>query len=170
MLLSAERVFVTAGASCPRFSVAMPEESDSLVQQFTFYVYFFIFRVQFLLTSAPLSKLPKIKLSDLFGCIILTPPRESPAVDMLCNLLAQDYPQIQIAPLPAFYTASTFSEHQDDILLTRDSFQTISSAFRTIEVDWNFSSPTGIICSLHPEPKVAEFIFLLEQESKNLPF
>lgn len=120
--------------------------------------------------SHPLSKLPKIKLSDLFGCIILTPPRESPAVDMLCNLLAQDYPQIQIAPLPAFYTASTFSEHQDDILLTRDSFQTISSAFRTIEVDWNFSSPTGIICSLHPEPKVAEFIFLLEQESKNLPF
>ena len=120
--------------------------------------------------SHPLSKLSGIKLSDLFGCTLLTPPRLSPAVDKLCRALEKKYPQIQVMPLPAFYTASTFSEHQEDILLTRDTFQTISSAFRTIEVDWDFSSPTGIIFPLHPEPKIAEFISLLEQESKNLSF
>lgn len=37
--------------------------------------------------SHPLSKLSGIKLSDLFGCTLLTPPRSSPAVDELCRAL-----------------------------------------------------------------------------------
>lgn len=43
---------VVVDTSCLAISKVMSKKSDSLVQWFIFYVKFFIFRVQFLLTSA----------------------------------------------------------------------------------------------------------------------
>ena len=88
--------------------------------------------------SNPLSKKEIINPDDLSNLTILTPPREAPAVDNLCNALKKKYPYIHLESLSEFYTANTFLEHPHDILLTRESFKIMSSAFRTIEVEWEF--------------------------------
>ena len=122
-----------------------------------------------ILISHPLSQKEILTLADLSHLTILTPPRESPAVDKLCKFIEKTYPNIRTEPLAAFYTANTFMEHPHDILLTRESFKIMSSAFRTIEVEWDFSSPTGIIFALKPLPQAAGFISILKQVLKISP-
>ncbi|RGS70322.1 LysR family transcriptional regulator [Mitsuokella sp. AF21-1AC] len=119
--------------------------------------------------SHPLSQKEILTLADLSHLTILTPPRESPAVDKLCKFIEKTYPNIRTEPLAAFYTANTFMEHPHDILLTRESFKIMSSAFRTIDVEWDFSSPTGIIFALKPLPQAAGFISILKQVLKISP-
>jgi DNA-binding transcriptional LysR family regulator len=116
--------------------------------------------------SHPLSQYSLIQLSDLAGCTLLTPPRKAPMVDRVCRTIETGSYDIRIAPLPEFYTANTFFEHANELLLTRDSFNIISFGFKTIDVAWDFSSPTGIIYSSYPSPQVAEFISLLKQAIK----
>lgn len=116
--------------------------------------------------SHPLSQYSLIQLSDLAGYTLLTPPRKAPMVDRICQTIEMGSYDIRIAPLPEFYTANTFFEHANELLLTRDSFNIISSGFKTIDVAWDFSSPTGIIYSSYPSPQVAEFISLLKQAIK----
>ena len=111
--------------------------------------------------SHPLSQYSLIKLSDLAGCTLLTPSRKAPMVDRICRAIEKSSCDIRIAPLPEFYTANTFFEHAGELLLTRESFNIISSGFKTIDVAWEFSSPTGIIYSSSPSPQMAEFISLL---------
>lgn len=116
--------------------------------------------------SHPLSQYSLIQLSDLAGYTLLTPPRKAPMVDRICQTIEMGSYDIRIAPLPEFYTANTFFEHANELLLTRDSFNIISSGFKTIDVAWDFSSPTGLIYASCPSPQVAEFILLLKQSIK----
>lgn len=116
--------------------------------------------------SHPLSQYSLIQLSDLAGYTLLTPPHKSPMVDRICQTIEMGSYDIRIAPLPEFYTANTFFEHANELLLTRDSFNIISSGFKTIDVAWDFSSPTGLIYASCPSPQVAEFILLLKQSIK----
>lgn len=116
--------------------------------------------------SHPLSQYSLIQLSALAGYTLLTPPRKSPMVDRICQTIEMGSYDIRIAPLPEFYTANTFFEHSNELLLTRDSFNIISSGFKTIDVAWDFSSPTGLIYASCPSPQVAEFILLLKQSIK----
>ena len=113
--------------------------------------------------SNPLSRRKSLTLEDLRGNTLLTPPRQSFQVDRLCAYLETNYPEIELRPLPDYYTANTFFDHADDILLTRDSFNVISSGFETVDVEWDFSSPTGIIYSLRPSQEMEEFAALLRQ-------
>lgn len=102
-----------------------------------------------------------LKLSDLVGITLRTPPRQAPQVDKLC--IALEKAGISVKPLNHVYTADTFFNHQDEIILTRDSFNVISAGFKTVDVEWDFSSPMGIIYSLSPSPQMKEFVSLLEQ-------
>ncbi len=116
--------------------------------------------------SHPLYKFDHLKLSDLEGYTLLTPSRRVLLVDKLCIAIEKSGFDIHIEALPGLYTANTFFEHSTDILLTRDSFSVISSGFKTLDVDWDFFAPTGIIYSSYPSPQVAEFISLLKQAIK----
>lgn len=40
----------------------------------------------------------------------------------------------------------------------RAGFQSISPTFRTIDVEWDFYSPSGLVYSKHPLAKVVHFI------------
>ncbi len=111
--------------------------------------------------SHPLSHHKCLKLSDLKGCTLLTPPRQVPQVDNLCHILESSPFNIRTRTL-GLYTANTFFEHPDELLLTRDSFSVISCGFETLDVDWDITSPTGLIYSLHPSPKMENFISLLK--------
>jgi DNA-binding transcriptional LysR family regulator len=113
----------------------------------------------------PLSRNSRLTLADLNGCTIVTPSRQSTTVDQLCAALERSNLGIRINDLPGFYTANTFFEHPNDILLTRESFDVISSGFKTIEVEWEFSSPTGIIYPQTPATNVEEFFALLKKAS-----
>jgi DNA-binding transcriptional LysR family regulator len=111
----------------------------------------------------PMSKLDFLRLADLTGCTIVTPSRLSPLVDELCTAVETSGFDIHVEPLPGFYTANTFFEHTGEILLTRDSFNVISSGFKAIPVEWDFVSPTGIIYSRSPSKHMEEFAALLKQ-------
>ena len=76
-------------------------------------------------------------------------------------MLEKEYPKIQVHSLTEFYTSNTFFDYSDNILLTRDSFQSISPTFKTIDVDWEYQSPTGIVYALQPSEKMEKFVEIL---------
>lgn len=117
--------------------------------------------------SNPLSEKSFLKLSELSGQTIVTPSRESPSVFQICRMLEKEYPDIYLKSLPTLYTSNTFYNHPNNIILTSDSFRSISPTFNTIDVDWDFVSPTGIVYSMKPSEKMNKFIKLLNEVLQN---
>lgn len=109
-----------------------------------------------------LAGLPSLRTEDLHGHELVVPPRVSPIVDGMCRSLEKDHPQIRIRELPHLYTSDTFMENAGELVLSRDSFKPMSPGFRTLAVDWGFTTPTGAIFPANCEPGVAEFAEALQ--------
>ncbi len=103
-----------------------------------------------------------IRIADLAGETLLTPPRSSVQVEALCSMLEEQCPGIHIRPLPSYYTATTFSEHPENLILTRDGFESVSPSFKTIAVAWQCTSPTGIVYAKEPDARMQAFIAVLQ--------
>lgn len=99
-----------------------------------------------------------IHIKDLNNKTIITPTRELLTVNQLCNKLIKQNPTIKIVSLPSLYTTHTFIDYANELVLTRAGFQSINPTFRTIDVEWNFYSPNGLVYSKHPSAKVVHFI------------
>ena len=114
-----------------------------------------------------LAALPSLRVEDLHGRELVVPPRVSPIVDCMCRSLEEEHAQIRIRELPHLYTSDTFMENAGELVLSRDSFAPMSPAFRTLAVDWTFTTPTGAIFPASCEPGVAEFAVALRQVAGN---
>lgn len=106
----------------------------------------------------PLANKPQLSLDDLAGQTLLMPPEESVSVAKLAQYLRDNCPGIELAHTQTYYAPNTFNENTDRLVLTRDSFSNFSSSHVVIDVDWDFTSPYGIIYAKHPSQKMRNFI------------
>lgn len=113
--------------------------------------------------NSPLSKKKLLQLNDLRDMTILTPSRDSQSVNHFCQEMERKYPSIKLRSLPLIYNAETFFEHPNNLILTRMGFDSLSSAFKTIAVNWSYTSPTGLIYSKEASDEVKTFIAVLHK-------
>lgn len=114
----------------------------------------------------------RISVSDLSGeTLMMVPEGDSGVNDFLRNDLKRNWPGIHIVDTSQFYDVSVFNKAVEDgaVLLTTECWKNVHPSLVSLEVDWDYSIPYGILFSKRPEEKVLRFAeearHLLEEEN-----
>ena len=80
--------------------------------------------------------------------------------------LTRDHPAIQIEDTPQFYDISVFNRCAEtgNVLLILDCWQDVHPALVSIPVDWEYSSPYGLLYALDPSEGVSRFVEAVRKE------
>ena len=112
-----------------------------------------------------LVKKDRITLKDLEGESIMLMHRHwSHYVDELRDDLIMNYPKINIVDFD-FYNVEVFNrcENSNDVLLAIKSWESIHPLIKIIPVDWEYSSPFGLLYSKEPSSKVKKLIKAIDK-------
>ena len=109
----------------------------------------------------PLAKKKFLKLSDLYGeTLMMVKQGDSKVNDILREDLNRNHPAIQIEDTPQFYDISVFNRCAETgkVLLVLECWQDIHPALVSIPVEWEYSSPYGLLYAANPSANVVKFI------------
>ena len=103
----------------------------------------------------------QLALSDLYGeTLMMVKQGDSRTNDRIRADLTRDHPAIQIEDTPQFYDISVFNRCAEtgNVLLILDCWQDVHPALVSIPVEWEYSSPYGLLYALDPSEGVSRFV------------
>jgi len=109
----------------------------------------------------PLARKKRLEISDLYGeTLMMVKQGDSEINDIIREDLTQNHPAIQIEDTPRFYDISVFNRCAEtgNVLLILECWQDVHPALTTIPVNWEYSSPYGLLYALNPPEDVKKFI------------
>lgn len=115
----------------------------------------------------PLAKKEKISIEDLYGQTLMMVKRgDSYANDRIRDDLEENYPMIKIEDTPHFYDLSVFNRcaESQKILLTIECWQDVHPGLVTIDVNWDYKIPYGLLYSYNAPKDVIKFIEIVNKE------
>ena len=115
----------------------------------------------------PLAQKKQLEISDLYGeTLMMVKQGDSQVNDRIREDLTRNHPAIQIEDTPHFYDISVFNRCAEtgNVLLILECWKDVHPALVTIPVNWDYSSPYGLLYALDPPEDVARFV----NEIKNL--
>ena len=102
-----------------------------------------------------------ITLHDLEGqSLMMSEVGDSPILDSIREYLQVEFPRINVEDTSIFYDASVLNqcEQEGKVLLTLDAWEDVHPFLHTIEVDWDFTMPYGIVYPKEPTQSVMIFL------------
>lgn len=115
----------------------------------------------------PLAQKKQLEISDLYGeTLMMVKQGDSEVNDRIREDLTHNHPAIQIEDTPHFYDISVFNRcvETGNVLLILECWKDVHPALVTIPVNWDYSSPYGLLYALDPPEDVMRFV----NEVKNL--
>ena len=109
----------------------------------------------------------RIDIRELYGCTVFMIKRGwNSVLDNLRDELEQKHPEIKIEDF-SIYTLDIFNRCQSsgNPLITIRKWSTVNPFLKTVDVDWNYSMPYGILYSKTPSAKVMRLIQVLKRLS-----
>lgn len=109
----------------------------------------------------PLAKKKQLEISDLYGeTLMMVKEGDSEVNDQIRKDLTRSHPAIQIEDTPHFYDISVFNRCAEtgNVLLILECWKDVHPALVTIPVNWNYSSPYGLLYALNPPEDVLKFV------------
>ena len=113
-----------------------------------------------------LAKKEHLEISDLYGeTLMMVAKGDSGVNDFIRNDLNRNHPAIQIEDTPHFYDISVFNRcaETNNVLLTLECWQEVHPALVTIPVNWDYSSPYGLLYALEPSEDVQRFVERIQE-------
>lgn len=101
-----------------------------------------------------------LTIKDLYGETIMLGKRgDSAMVDMVRNEI-EKHPLIKTEDTSQFYDMGVFNRcvQTSHVLLTLECWADVHPALVTIPVDWDFSTPYGILYQLQPNDSIQRFL------------
>lgn len=117
----------------------------------------------------PLAEKKILSPGDLTGQTLMMSERgDSPILDFIRDYLRKEFPQINIEDTSVFYDASVLNqcEQEGKILLTLDAWTDVHPFLQTIEMDWDFTMPYGIVYPKEPTQNVLLFLEAIKTAKK----
>lgn len=114
----------------------------------------------------PLAKKKILNISDLYGeTLMMVKEGDSETNDRIREDLNKNHPAIQIEDTPQFYDISVFNRCAEsrNVLLVLECWQEIHPVLISIPVNWEHSSPYGLLYAENPPENVERFIEKIEQ-------
>lgn len=109
----------------------------------------------------PLAQKKQLEISDLYGeTLMMVKAGDSEVNDQIRENLTRNHPAIQIEDTPHFYDISVFNRCAEtgNVLLILECWKDVHPALVTIPVNWDYSSPYGLLYALHPPEDVLKFV------------
>lgn len=109
----------------------------------------------------PLSGKKCLELSDLYGeTLMMVKEGDSKTNDLIRSDLRKNHPAIRIEDTPQFYDISVFNRciETGNVLLMLECWQDVHPALVSIPVNWEYSSPYGLLYALNPPEDVLQFV------------
>lgn len=113
-----------------------------------------------------LAKKDYLEISDLYGeTLMMVAKGDSGVNDFIRNALNRNHPAIQIEDTPHFYDISVFNRCAEtkNVLLTLECWKEVHPALVTIPVNWDYSSPYGLLYALKPSEDVQRFVDRIQE-------
>lgn len=109
----------------------------------------------------PLAQKKCLEISDLYGeTLMMVSQGDSEVNDIIRDDLTCNHPAIQIEDTPHFYDISVFNRCAEtrNVLLILECWKDVHPALVTIPVNWDYSSPYGLLYALDPPEDVVRFV------------
>lgn len=109
----------------------------------------------------PLAKKKQLEISDLYGeTLMMVKEGDSKVNDQIREDLIRNHPAIHIEDTPHFYDISVFNRcaETDNVLLILECWKDVHPSLVTIPVNWDYSSPYGLLYALDPPEDVTRFV------------
>lgn len=109
----------------------------------------------------PLAHKKILQISDLYGeTLMMVKQGDSEINDIIREDLTRNHPAIQIEDTPQFYDISVFNRcvETNQVLLVLECWQDIHPALVSIPVEWEYTSPYGLLYAENPSEDVKRFI------------
>lgn len=109
----------------------------------------------------PLAGKKYLELSNLYGeTLMMVKEGDSETNDRIRSDLRKNHPAIRIEDTPQFYDISVFNRciETGNVLLTLECWQDVHPALVSIPVNWEYSSPYGLLYALDPPEDVLQFV------------
>lgn len=109
----------------------------------------------------PLAQKKQFEISDLYGeTLMMVKQGDSEVNDRIREDLTRNHPAIQIEDTPRFYDISVFNRcvETGNVLLILECWKDVHPALVTIPVNWDYSSPYGLLYALNPPEDVERFV------------
>lgn len=109
----------------------------------------------------PLAGKERLEISDLYGeTLMMVKQGDSVVNDRIRADLTRDHPAIRIEDTPHFYDISVFNRCAEtgNVLLILECWKDVHPGLVTIPVNWDYSSPYGLLYALDPPEDVARFV------------
>lgn len=109
----------------------------------------------------PLTQKKQLEISDLYGeTLMMVKQGDSEVNDRIREDLTHNHPSIQIEDTPHFYDISVFNRcvETGNVLLILECWKDVHPALVTIPVNWDYSSPYGLLYALDPPEDVVRFV------------
>ena len=109
----------------------------------------------------PLAQKKQLEISDLYGeTLMMVKQGDSEVNDRIREDLTRNHPAIRIEDTPQFYDISVFNRcvETGNVLLILECWKDVHPALVTIPVNWDYSSPYGLLYALDPPEDVIRFI------------
>lgn len=114
----------------------------------------------------PLAQKECLEISDLYGeRLMMVKAGDSEVNDRLRENLMQNHPAIQIEDTHRFYDISVFNRcvETGNVLLILECWQDVHPALVSIPVNWDYSSPYGLLYALNPSKNVQRFVSVVKE-------
>lgn len=118
----------------------------------------------------PLSDKESLSWDDLDGQDFMMVRRgESPVLDSIRDEIEQNHPAIRIIDIPAFYDTDVFNSCDDQgaIMETLPIWNDVHPSLKTLDMDWDYTMPYGLIAAKHPSTAMQKLILCLSSYRNN---
>lgn len=115
-----------------------------------------------------LSDKESITLNDLAGETLMMCQRgDSQILDEIRNFINEEFPEIILKDTPIFYDASVLNECEQagNVLLTLDAWSDVHPFLQTIEIEWDYTMPYGIVYPKEPPQNVSFFLDVIQGQT-----
>ncbi len=102
-----------------------------------------------------------ITLNDLAGETLMMCQRgDSQILDEIRDYLTKEFPEITLEDAPIFYDASVLNRCDQDgnVLLTLEAWSDVHPFLQTIEIEWDYTMPYGIVYSKELSQNISLFL------------
>lgn len=113
----------------------------------------------------PLSERKIISPAELSGeTVMMCRQGDTPIIDEIRAYFNEKYPSIAIKDTPFFYDAAVLNQcnQEGNILLTLDGWEEVHFFFQTVDIDWDYTMPYGIIYPKDPPQNVLLFLDIIK--------
>lgn len=109
----------------------------------------------------PLASKKLIDIEDLYGeTLMMVRPGDSPVNDAIRRDLQKNYTLINIEDTSRFYDMSVFNRCAEtgNVLLTIECWKDVHPGLVSVEVNWDYSIPYGLLYSLDASDNVLDYV------------